>query len=137
MKPDTVLLMDPAYQLADLVPEYGFHRARLGGHDVDVESTRPQRRRDFEPDKAGANHDCAPRRPRPGDQCAAIVCAAQGVDMREFGLGDTEADRLGAGGEQQRAPRMPGSVGELYFARALASMATARAPRASTIPCSG
>ena len=40
MKLDAVLLMDPAYQLADLGPKYGFHRARLGGHDVDVESAR-------------------------------------------------------------------------------------------------
>ena len=35
------------------------------------------------------------------------------MDVRELGAGDAEADRLGAGREQQRPPRMPGAVGEL------------------------
>jgi len=41
MKSDAVLLMDQAYQLADLGPEYSFHRARLGRHDIDVEPACP------------------------------------------------------------------------------------------------
>ena len=116
MKPHAVLLVDLAHEVADLGPEDGFHRAYLGRHDIDVEPACPQRRRYFEADKAGADHDRAPRALRSGDQRAAIVRAAQGVDMREFGPGDTESVWLGAGREQQRTPRMPGAVGKLYFA---------------------
>jgi hypothetical protein len=73
MKPDPVVLMDPAHEVADLGPEPRLHRARSGGYDIDIEPACPQRRCDFESDKAGADHDRAPRRLRPGDQRSAIA----------------------------------------------------------------
>jgi hypothetical protein len=38
------------------------------------------------------------------------------MDRREFGARDAEVDRLGAGRQQQRPPRMPGAVRELHLA---------------------
>lgn len=49
------------------------------------------------------------------------------MDVREFGPGDTESVRLGAGREQQRTPRMSGTVGKLHLA---SSGANGNGPRA-------
>src|SRR5207237_4560118 len=61
MEDDAVLLMQRAHELAHFRPEYALHRPLFRRHDVDLDTTRAQCRRDLEPDKAGTDHDCAAR----------------------------------------------------------------------------
>ena len=58
---DAVLLVQRANEIAQLRPEHALHRPRFRRHDVDLDIARTQRRRDFEPDEARADHERAAR----------------------------------------------------------------------------
>ena len=61
MKHDAVLLVQRADEVAHVRSEHTLHRPLFRRHHVDLDVARAQRGRDFEPDKAGADHDRAAR----------------------------------------------------------------------------
>ena len=84
---------------------------------MDLDVARAQRGRDLEPDEARADHDRAARRLGALDDRPAIGERAQRVDMRLVGARDRQADRLGAGREQQPVVGDRAPVGEHDLAR--------------------
>ncbi len=59
VKDDAVLFVQFAHEVAQLRPQHLFERARVRRHHVHLEPALAQRRRGFEPDEAGAEHDRA------------------------------------------------------------------------------
>ena len=69
--------------------------------------------RDLETDEAGTDHDGPARLCRLRNQGPTVRQSAQIVDLRQIAAGKGELDRLGAGGQQQRAVAMPAAVRKL------------------------
>ena len=57
MKDDTMAFVDGADEIAKVCAQDLFHRARIRRNDVDLQSARSQRGRDFQTDEAGTDHD--------------------------------------------------------------------------------
>src|SRR5689334_24695931 len=79
------------------------------------EIARTQRRGDLQPDEAGANHHRAPGSAGTGDDGAAMLKAAQIVDMRQVAARDVELDRMGAGCEKQLVVAVGAATLEEYL----------------------
>src|SRR5262249_11907430 len=101
MEYDAVLLVNRAYEIAKFAPEHAFQRPALRRHDMNLDLARPQRGGNLEADEACADHDRALSRFCPGNDLARIGERAQHVHMRLISAGDIEANRFGAGCEQQ------------------------------------
>ena len=101
MKDDAMLLMQGADEVAHLRPEHALHRPLLQPDDVDLDISGAQRRCGFEPDKARADHDRAPRAVGQGNDGAGIGQRAQHVNMGLVGARYRQAHRLRAGRQQQ------------------------------------
>ena len=103
VKDHAVLFVDGADHVAERRPHDAFQRPRLGRDDVHRQAAGPQRGGHFQADEAGADHDALPGGRGVGDQRPAVGQRAQDVDMRQVGAGNAEPDRIGSGGDQQRA----------------------------------
>ena len=114
---DAVLLVQRAHEVAHLRTEDALHRPFVRRHHMDFDVAGAQGRRDFEPDEARAHHDRPARRPGALDDGPAVGERAQRADMRLIGARDRQANRLGAGGEQQPVVRDLAPVGERDLAR--------------------
>ena len=125
-------------QLADELPhvgaQYPFHRTGFPADDVHVDIASTQRCRDLETDEARADHHCAARFRRRGDDRPAVGQRAQVVHVREIGAGHVQAHRLGAGGEEERVVAMTTAIGEPHL-RCAVSMLTTRAFSFTSMPC--
>ena len=115
---DAVLLMERAHEVAHLRAEDSLHRPFVRRHHVDLDVAGAQRGRDLEPDEARADHDGPARRRGALDDRPAVGERAQREDVRLVGAGDRQANRLGAGREQQPVVRDRAPVGERDLARA-------------------
>ena len=89
----------------DEVPEFGtehlFERSRVGRDDLDAQSALDQGSRDLKADEARPNHHRDLASLGMLDDRAAVVERPEREDMRLVGARDRQADRLGAGGQQQ------------------------------------
>ena len=101
MERDAIVLVQSTDEIPDFRPQNPLHRTRLRCDNSDIELARAERRSHLKTDEAGANHDCARRRQRLGDQCATVGNSAKIMDVRQVMTGDVEPHRLGAGGKKQ------------------------------------
>ena len=107
-----MLLVQLADEIAHLRAEHAFERPLLRRHYVHLELARTQRRRDFEADKARADHDRALALIRRPDDGAAVGERAQHTHMQQVGSRCREPHRFGAGREQKPVVGQGGAVRE-------------------------
>src|SRR5687768_5390340 len=112
MKRHAVLFMEFADEIADIGSEDLRHRACLSADDRHFDIPRSKGCRHLEPDEARADHYGPPRRQSLADKSAAVGESAQVMDVREIPTRQFEADRLGAGGQQERIVSVPAAVYE-------------------------
>src|ERR1035437_5370665 len=114
MERHAVPLVQGTDEAADLLAEDLQHRNRFRRDHVDGDIARAQRCRHFEPDETRADHDAPLRLVRRGDQCVGVGAGAQIMDVRPRGAWYFEADRFGAGGEQQSVITVACTVDEFH-----------------------
>src|ERR1043166_4191990 len=105
MEDDAMLFVQSANEVAEFAAEHAFHRPPVRCHDMYLQFAGPQGSGDLEPDKARAEHDGAPRLLCLGDDAPGIAERAQQMNMRLIRAGDIEANRFGAGCEEQFVER--------------------------------
>ena len=113
-----MLLVERANEVAHLRTQDALHRPLFRRDHMDFDIAGAQGGRDLEPDKARAQHDCPARRLGTLDDRPAVRERAQRAYVRLVGARDRQADRLGAGCEQQPIVRNLAPVGERDLARA-------------------
>ena len=72
VKDDALLFMQGADEIAHLRTQDTLHRPLVRRHDMDLDLAVAQRRRDLEPDEAGADHHRALRLLRPASMIARL-----------------------------------------------------------------
>jgi hypothetical protein len=114
---DAVRLVQTAHEVAHLGAQDAFHGALVRRDDMHLEAAFAQRGGDFESDEAGPHHDGAARGRRARDDRARVRQRPQGVDVRQVHAGDRQANRLGAGGQQEPVVGDLAAVAEFELAR--------------------
>ena len=109
-----MLLMELAQEISDFRSQHFLHQDRLGADHVDFDIPGAKRGRNLETDKAGTDHHGTPRSKRLGDKSPAVRERAEIMHVREIPARDLEPHRLGAGGEEERAVRLPAAAYQLY-----------------------
>src|ERR1700732_735958 len=97
-----MLLVKLAKEIAGIRSKNPLHRDRLGRHDIDLDSARAKRCRNFETDEARADHNGPARSLGFGDNSAAVRKRAQIMHMRKIAARYVKPHRFGSCGEEKR-----------------------------------
>ena len=108
-----MILMELAQEIPDLRPQHFLHQDRLGPDHVDFDIPGTKRRRYFQANEAGADHNRALCHQSAGDKRAAVSQRPKIMHVRESRPGDVETHRLGSGSKQERLIGVTAAIREL------------------------